>query len=601
MQKNIYIQEKDLLNLRQPIKQYRVNLTLPSVINMNLLSLWCTETFEIENDHLEESEIVQISKKALILIKMMLQSSQVPVYYEGEIINIQEIKDEKNKFIIDVAVGYIHFIPSQHYFGIVNFAFKSIFWMMENQFIQQNKEIFYKSCLEEIINPIVATMPAGKSTMHVLEMTYSKNIPFIHLGAGVYQLGWGAKARKIDRSTIDADSAMGAQLAQNKVVTANLLGMAGLPAPIHGVADTKENALKIAHELMYPVVVKPIDLDRGEGVSINIQNDEQLLGAFEEAMKLSRVKQIIVERQVEGICCRLFIAEGKLVYAVKRLPISVKADGVKTISELIADANRLEDIKAPWLKTSLFPRDALTEDSITKYGYNFNSIPQNETWIPLRDIESGRWGGRDEDVTQIVHAENLYIALKASRLFGLSVVGIDLITSDISRPWYENGAIINEVNFAPLFGGGEISRHYMSNFFDTFIDKDGRIPLEIFIGADEKTMQKAIARQKILIKNGLKCYVTTHLKTMDEDSRQLKYPSNSISDRTTALLLNSDVEALVLVLQNEEFMNTFIPFDKVSNLYVSSTEVKDFNDETGLTKQQIAKLKQLFIHHFVVS
>jgi hypothetical protein len=60
-----------------------------------------------------------------------------------------------------------------------------------------------------------------------------------------------------------------------------------------------------------------------------------------------------------------------------------------------------------------------------------------------------------------VNKENLDAAIEISKLFGLSEVGIDFISNDVSEPWYKNGAAFNEVNVAPLLGGGEISRGYI--------------------------------------------------------------------------------------------------------------------------------------------
>ena len=67
----------------------------------------------------------------------------------------------------------------------------------------------------------------------------------------------------------------------------------------------------------------------------------------------------------------------------------------------------------------------------------------------------------DEDVTDIIHPDNLAdIALRAASLFGLNVAGIDIITPDIRMASHQNGAIINEVNFAPLLGGDIFQRPY---------------------------------------------------------------------------------------------------------------------------------------------
>lgn len=543
--------KKAQLVLRQPTKQYRVNLVLPNIINLELVDSWMSHALEIDEDtSCSGSDMKKLAHKSLFIIKNLLQNSQIPAFYTGEVINV--IDENNNNYAIDLAIVNFNFIDDEHSTKIINFAFKVIFWMMKNESTPQNKHEFYKACLNEIINPITSAQPVGISRIYTLKAAYCKNIPFTHLGDGVYQLGWGSKAQKLDRSVSEADSAIGAKLSQNKVVTANLLRLAALPAPLHGLVNNRDNAMRIAKQLAYPVVVKPSDLDRGEGVSVNITNDSQLLKAFEEAFALSGSKKILIEKQAKGVCHRLFIAQNELLYAVKRLPISVKGDGVKTVARLIDEANDIQSTKAPWLRSNPFPHDSLAYEEIVKCGFNLNSVPKEGTWIPLRDIESTKWGGRDENVTTMVHPDNIDIAIRAAKLFNLNIAGIDIITEDISKPWHETGAIINEVNFAPMFGAGETSRSYMPTFFDKFIDGDGRIPIEIFVGKDEETLQKAKRRQRKLINTGFKCYVSTPTITFDESGIEIKFMHNNILIRARALLINNNVDAAIFVVETDE-------------------------------------------------
>jgi cyanophycin synthetase len=55
-----------------------------------------------------------------------------------------------------------------------------------------------------------------------------------------------------------------------------------------------------------------------------------------------------------------------------------------------------------------------------------------------------------------LHPVNLAAALAAAEAFRLEVAGVDMISTDISVPWTENGAAINEVNGGPLLGGAAI-------------------------------------------------------------------------------------------------------------------------------------------------
>ena len=582
--------------MRQPTKNYSVTWTRPKEIPLEQATLWLKEAFNLtpEGEHVGD-EISKFSHLALLLIRELLQGSKIPVYYGGEVVSIRSDTEDTSKVTIQLAVGNIDLIPEEYYTKIIHFSFDALLWMMNHTLTPQNKVELYQACLNEIINPIMAQMPTGKSTTYILKEAYEKNIPFIHLGAGVYQLGWGSKSKKLDRSTTDTDSAIGTKLSENKVLTANLLKMGGFPAPIHGLATTKEMALTLAKELTYPVVIKPVDLNRGEGVCINITDETLLYKAFDEAMRLSLSKQVIVEKQVKGVCHRLFMAEGKLLYAVSRLPISVQGDGIQSVSELIAQANEEEEKKAPWLRKKPFPNDDLAIESIAKCGLTLSSLPQKGEWVPLREIESDRWGGRSEDYTTTIHPDNVDIALRATELFELNVAGIDIITTDITKAWYETGAIINEINFAPLLGGGELSRAYLPFFIDWVMEGYGRIPVEIFIGDDEKTMQTAKDRQKKFIKDGLKCYLTTHEMTIDAFDQALILPMKSAASRVKALFLNTKVDAVILVLQNDELLHVLAPFDSVSNVSVVSMSVKDFRDPShSVSLDDVEKL----IAHF---
>src|SRR5262249_13728182 len=120
-----------------------------------------------------------------------------------------------------------------------------------------------------VVEPLQARVAGGKSTVPVLAAAHRLGMPFIHLGAGVYQLGWGSRARRLDRGSTGGDSAIGARLAQHKTLCAELLRMAGLPAPEHVVAVDEGEALQAAAKLGWPVVVKPTDRDRGEGVTVD--------------------------------------------------------------------------------------------------------------------------------------------------------------------------------------------------------------------------------------------------------------------------------------------------------------------------------------------
>jgi cyanophycin synthetase len=421
--------------------------------------------------------------------------------------------------------------------------------MAQNHPTEENKNKVFNTITEKVIKPLHRLVPAGKSTIPVLRVAHSLGIPFVHLGLGVYQLGWGSKARRLDRSTCELDSAIGSKLAQNKVFTANILRAAGLPAPVHGVVTTENDALSLAKMIRFPVVIKPTDRDRGEGVTVDISDEAKLKSAFAHAQNLSKSKQVIVERQVSGVCHRLFIANDKLLYAVKRNPMMIIGDGNRTIQELVDSEVTEQDNKPPWSRSEIKPIDDLALEAFESLGFSARSVPDKGVMVPLRRIESTEWGGVDEEVTAVVHPENLYISLQAAKLFGLHVAGIDIISPDITTPWYVNGAIINEVNFSPLFGGAEISRSHIPAFFAEFIDGDGKIPIEVF-----DTGETALVFHKEQAAKGNRCYMTTANRTIDELGKEIVMPFKDLKHRIRALIMRSDVDSIAIIESEQSFV-----------------------------------------------
>ena len=139
----------------------------------------------------------------------------------------------------------------------------------------------------------------------------------------------------------------------------------------------------------------------------------------------------------------------------------------------------------PWKRSGIQPLDDMAVQMLSRQRWTVDSVPEKQTFVALRRIETTAWGGVDEDVTSTLHPDNVKVAVDASKLFGLEVAGIDIVSPNITQPWHSNGAIINEVNFAPLLGGAEISRSKIPRFLETLIKDDGRIPIHVYIGGSE--------------------------------------------------------------------------------------------------------------------
>lgn len=411
----------------------------------------------------------------------------------------------------------------------------------------------------------------GLTTVGVLRAAFEQDIPARHVDQHTYQLGWGCRARWTNHSAVDGDAAFGMLLSHDKHATAAMLRRAGLPAAEHVLVASAEEAVAAAGRLGWPVVVKPVDRDRGEGVVAGIRTNEELRAAYDAARRLS--SRILVERHVAGVCHRLQVIDGRLQFVSKRLPKGVWGDGVHTIADLVAEAGRLELEKPPWKRLKPFPTDDRARAALAAVGLTFGSVPATGCFAPLRDIQSTAEGGVVEDFTDRVHPDNAAAACRAARLFRLDVAGVDMISVDITRSWRETGAIINEVNFSPLLGvtdrAGAASRTLVAGL----VDSDGRIPVDVFVGGaaalDTARRHLAAAPSGHVL--------TSHAITLDAGGSERPMTADGLFERCLALLMDRDVTGIIAVVQTDEWLETGMPVDRFTSLVVCPGEIGRWN------------------------
>jgi len=289
----------------------------------------------------------------------------------------------------------------------------------------------------------------------------------------------------------------------------------------------------------------------------------------------------------------VFIANEQMLYAVKRLPKSVCGNGNATVGELIAMANQRENALPPWRRSEPFPADKRAVEAMKRVGANLNSVPQFGQLVPLRRIESTESGGVDEDVTKVIHPDNIELALRVVRLFKLNIAGIDIITPDISEPWWRNGAIVNEVNFSPHYGWGAIARSTIPTYLRALVKGDGRIPVTVIVGA-ASAMAAALKIQQDFLAKGLQAYVSSHQQSFTPLGNELHFAFSGLYPRCRALLVDARVEALILVVQNGELLERGLPVDAIDCIIVDSKTIQVRNNsDTLLSAQDFEALLQL--------
>ena len=334
----------------------------------------------------------------------------------------------------------------------------------------------------------------GPSTGSIVAEAEKRGIPWIRLNKySLCQLGYGANQKRIQATVTSETSNIAVEIACDKEDTKYLLEQAEVPVP-RGEIIRRESSLKDTCDYVgFPLVIKPINGNHGRGITVDIQNYEEALEAFREAQKVSR--SVIVEKYIVGDDYRLLVIDHKLVAAAVRTPAHVIGDGKSTVQELVDKVNEdprrgyghekvLTEITINELTLTILKNQGLTVDSI---------IPKGERLI-LKDTANLSTGGTAEDVTDIVHPANVFLAERISKIIDLDICGIDIMTTDISKPLEETGGAILEVNAGPGFRmhlapTSGLPRNVASHVIDKLFPpgSTSRIPIIATTGTNGKT------------------------------------------------------------------------------------------------------------------
>jgi|TARA_R110000737_G_scaffold50259_1_gene71233 cyanophycin synthetase len=291
----------------------------------------------------------------------------------------------------------------------------------------------------------------GPSTGSIVEEAASRGIPWIRLNKhSLVQLGYGANQKRIQATVASTTSNIAVEIACDKEDTKDILEDNGIAVPRGRIVRSVEGMFDAIERIGYPVVTKPINGNHGRGATTNIQNDEDAKVAFAAAQEHSRA--VIVEKFITGHDFRILVINHQFVAAAKRTPASVVGNGKSTIQELIDEVNK--DPRRGYGHEKVLTAikvDHHTEVILKELGLTLDSVVPKDELLLLKPTANLSTGGTAEDLTDMVHPYNVFMAERISKIIGLDICGIDIIASDLTTPIDENGGAVIEVNAGPGF------------------------------------------------------------------------------------------------------------------------------------------------------
>ncbi|MBK6470860.1 MAG: acetate--CoA ligase family protein [Betaproteobacteria bacterium] len=396
----------------------------------------------------------------------------------------------------------------------------------------------------------------GFNTGHFVAAAAELGLPWRRLRGQLVQLGHGANARWLESSWTDRTPVIASGLARNKQAAAALLRMNGLPVPDHHLAESATQALRQADALGYPVVIKPVDRDGGEGVRAGLADASAVRAAFDEAARLS--KRVLVEKHVPGRDYRLQVVDGEVQGVLERVPGGVVGNGRDSVRILLEQQNHER-------RTALDDRRYLhamdLDDEAMKLlaaqGLTGESVPAEGQGVRLRSASNVASGGVPVELSlDQVHADNLRLAERAARVLRLDVAGVDLLAPDIGRSWLETGANICEVNAMPQM----FTTMHKPMLRSLFKGGNGRIPVLIVIEAARPDLQVAGSIHQWLSRCGQVAGMARGGEMwVGADRVATGLASSLVGARM--LLLDPAVQALVVAFDGEQAPQASWPVD----------------------------------------
>jgi cyanophycin synthetase len=356
----------------------------------------------------------------------------------------------------------------------------------------------------------------GPSTGSIIEEAEARGIPWIRLNKySLCQLGYGANQKRIQATVTSETSSIGVELACNKEDTKYLLEQAQVPVPRGEIIRRESSLEETCKYVGFPLVVKPVDGNHGRGITVNINSYEDALVAFQAAKNVSN--SIIIEKYITGVDYRLLVINHKLVAAALRTPAHVIGDGKSTIQQLIDVVN--SDPRRGFGHENVLTKitvNDLTLGLITSKGYTLETVIENGEMLILKDTANLSTGGTAEDVTDFVHPANISMVERISRIIDLDICGVDIMTSDITKPLKETGGAVLEVNAGPGFRMHLApAKGLPRNVAGPVIDKlfptgsNARIPIVAITGTNGKTTTTRLISHIMKLKGYRVGYTTT--------------------------------------------------------------------------------------------
>ena len=270
------------------------------------------------------------------------------------------------------------------------------------------------------------------------------------LAPGLWELTREGVATRVFQQVVELDDPVTLRVALDKALVHRLMQAAEVPTADHVEFDVRDPtpALDFLTRAGGSCVVKPAaGTGGGHGTTAGVRRPPELRRASLHAA--TGGERLLIERQAAGDVYRLLFLDGELLDVVRSVPPRLTGDGRSTIEELIASENerRISARGTAGLSRLGVNLDMLV--TLERAGLSLSAVLPAARTCAVRTITNNNSASDNQTVRQVVAPEIVAAARSAADSVGLRLAGVDVITTDLSRPLTAAGGIVAEVNGTP--------------------------------------------------------------------------------------------------------------------------------------------------------
>lgn len=412
-------------------------------------------------------------------------------------------------------------------------------------------------------------------TNAVVETAAQRGLPWWileeHLGGfPLLQIGSGCCGRLLNSTCIDADAFIGGAVCRDKARTHRILARLGYNVPRQIVLPKgcPPGQLTAAARIIgFPCVLKPVDGHLGIGVTARIEDQASLLAALPQAEAAAR-SAVVLEQHVAGDYHRLVVLHGRLVRVRRFRPPHLVGDGRRSIRLILQEASGGDpELAGVFCDGPLPPMDEEMQRLLRSQGFGIDDVPASGVHVELRFDLVDREDWVDDDLLDKVDVSLIRMAEDIAKAVGVSNLGLDVLSLDITRPVYERLLWVIELNAIQRLHPGVVA-----SVLDPMFPQSASawIPISVVVCVAEADWPPPDALQAILQSHPGHALAIPKRLQARLDSGTLAAVARErpllMYQHPREPLLNRSMEALLFLIDWQEFIQSGLPAAQLDRL-----------------------------------